>query len=629
MPAVVPFETAPEMVRGLAARYAGTGKAALGYKDRTTKEWTDVTWDELAAQVRRFAAFLVARGVRPGDRVALLSENRPEWVVTDLAVQMAGAVTVALYPSVPVGQVVSILRDSGATVLVASTGIQVRKATGALAECPDLRLVVAMSDPKGDAAPAGAVVAWDAALAEGAAAGPGVHAAVEAAADAVTPDSLSALIYTSGTTGEPKGVMMTQRNLVANVHAVHARIDVFESDVHLSFLPLSHAFERTAGYTTVLSGGAQVVYAESTDTVAKNLPEVRPTLLVSVPRLFEKVHAAIRKSVAEGGAVKQHVFAWAVGVGRAVAARRRAGDGPGLLLAAQHALADRLVFRTLHERLGGRVRFAVSGGAALPQAVGEFFEAAGVHLVEGYGLSETAPILAANPFEAPLVGTVGHVFPGVTLAIRDLLSGRIIGQLAGDDYPSDLTTGAGEILAKGPSVMAGYWNKPEETAEVFTADGWFRTGDVGRFEGGYVRITDRIKHMIVSAGGKNVYPAPIEERLAASPLVDQVMVVGEGRESLTALVVPDLDALRAEADAAGWTLGDRPAAQPEALALYEGLIREQARAAASHERVRAVRLVAEPFTVENGLLTPTMKLKRRAIEAQYAGLIDEMYAVEA
>ena len=294
MPAVVPFETAPEMVRGLAARYAGTGKAALGYKSRTTKEWTDVTWDELAAHVRQFAAFLVGRGVRPGDRVALLSENRPEWAVVDLAVQMAGAVTVALYPSVPVGQVVAILQDSGAAVVVASTAIQVRKATEALAECPALGLVVAMSPPPAHPdGPDSRVVGWDAALAEGAAAPAGTHAAVEAAADAVGPDSVSALIYTSGTTGEPKGVVMTQRNLVANVHAVHARIDVFETDVHLSFLPLSHAFERTTGYTTVLSAGAQVVYAESTDTVAKNLPEVRPTLLVSVPRPVSYTHLTL------------------------------------------------------------------------------------------------------------------------------------------------------------------------------------------------------------------------------------------------------------------------------------------------------------------------------------------------
>ena len=271
--------------------------------------------------------------------------------------------------------------------------------------------------------------------------------------------------------------------------------------------------------------------------------------------------------------------------------------------------------------MGGRVRFAVSGGAALPASVGTFFEAAGVKVVEGYGLSETAPVLAANPYDAPRVGTVGHVFPDVTVAIRDLHSGRILGQVEGRSYPNTLTTGAGEILARGASVMEGYWNKPEATAEVFDAQGWFRTGDVGRFEDGYLRITDRIKHMIVTTGGKNVYPGPIEERLAASPLVDQVLVVGEAREFLTALVVPDADALAAAAAAGGWTVPADPNDAPEAVALFEALAREQAREAASHEKVRDVRLVAEPFSVDNGLLTPTMKPRRALIEARYAALV--------
>ena len=625
MSAAVPFDTAAEMFTGLAARYAGTGKAALGFKNRETKQWEDVSWDALAADVRALAAFLVWRGVEPGDRVAVLSENRPEWVVADLATQTVGAVTVGIYPTLPAPQVAGILRDSGAAAIVASTALQVRKAVAALGECPDLRLVVAMSRPKGG--PTETVVEWDTALADGRDAGRDAEVAARSAA--VTPDDLSALIYTSGTTGEPKGVRMTHRNLVANVHAVHERIAVFEDDVHLSFLPLSHAFERTTGYMTVLSAGAQIVFAESTDTVARDLPEVRPTLMVSVPRLFEKVYAAIQKSVAEGGAVKQGVFAWAVGVGQAVAEAQRAGGAPGLLLHAQHAVAGRLVFATLHEKLGGRVRFAVSGGAALPAAVGAFFEAAGLKLIEGYGLSETAPVLAANPFEAPRVGTVGHVFPGVTLAIRDLHAGRIIGEIAGDSYPNTLTTGAGEILAKGASVMSGYWNRPEATAEVFTDDGWFRTGDVGRFEDGYLRITDRITHMIVTLGGKNVYPGPIEERLSAHPLVDQVMVVGEGREFLTALVVPDADALAAAAEAGGWSVPADLNASPEVLALFEGVLREQAREAASHEKVRAVRLVAEPFSVDNGLLTPTLKPRRKQIAALYADLIERLYAVAA
>ena len=627
MPAAVPFDTASEMFLGLEARYAGTGKAALGYRDREAKTWVDVSWDDLASQVRAFAAFLVARGVEPGDRVAVLSENRPEWAVCDLATQLVGAVNVGIYPTLPAGQVAGIVHDSGARVVVASTAIQVRKAVEALASCEGLETVVAMSVPKRGSG--NHIVTWAAALAEGDAARADLDAAVEARAQAVTPDSLSALIYTSGTTGEPKGVVMTHRALMANVHAVHDHVDVFETDVHLSFLPLSHAFERTTGYGTVLSAGGQIVYAESTDTIVRDLPEVRPTILVSVPRLFEKVYAAVQKSVAEGGAAKQAVFAWAVGVGTAVAARKRAGRAPGVFLEAQRALAHRLAFAPLHAKLGGRVRFAVSGGAAMPRAVGEFFEAAGVSLIEGYGLSETAPVLAANPLGDARVGTVGRVFDGVTLAIRDLHSGRLLGRLTGADYPSRLTTGAGEILAKGPSVMPGYWNRPDATAEVFDADGWFKTGDVGRFEDGYLRITDRIKHIIVTLGGKNVYPGPIEERLVAHALVDQVVVLGEGREFLTALVVPDPDALAAVAAAGGWTLAADPARSPEAVALVEALVREASREAASHERVRAVRLVGEPFSVDNGLLTPTMKPRRKLIEARYADLIDEMYAVEA
>ncbi len=625
MPAVVEFETAPQMIARLAARYAGTGKAALGYRDREAG-WTDVTWDDLFERVQAFAAFLDARGVGHGDRVAILSENRPEWAITDMAAQMLGAVTVALYATVPASQVAYIVRDSGAKVLVVSTTLQLRKADKAFDDCPDVRAIVSMSDP-GKARDSTPVVAWDDALAQGRRQRGTDAPRLDARAEAVEPDDLSALIYTSGTTGEPKGVQMTHRNLMSNVHASHAIIEVFESDVHLSFLPLSHAFERTAGYAIVLSAGAKIVYAESVDTIAKNLPEVAPTLMVSVPRLFEKIYAAIRKSVDEGSAVTRGVFAWAVDTGAAVASRRKAGRPLGVVLAAQKALADRLVFSALHEKLGGNLRLAISGGAALPAEIGAFFEAAGVPLVEGYGLSETAPILVANPSDAPVYGTVGHVLPGVTIGIRDLGSGRMLAEVEGAQRPSRITTAPGEILARGPNVMPGYWNRPADTADAFDADGWFRTGDVGRFEDGYLRITDRIKHMIVSQGGKNIYPGPIEAAFASSPLVEQVMVVGEGREFLSALVVPELDALRAEVKAREIpaSSADEILARPEVAALYDALFADHNRQSASHEKVRAWRF-AQPFTVEDGLLTPTMKLRRRAIEARYAGLIDGVYA---
>ncbi|WP_412062355.1 AMP-dependent synthetase/ligase [Rubrivirga sp. IMCC45206] len=622
MPAVVPFDTAAQLARRLAAHYAGTGKAALGYKDKATKAWTDITWDELSAEVEAFAGFLHARGVRTGDRVAILSENRPEWAVTDLATQVLGAATVALYTSTPASGVATILADSGAKVLVVSTGLQLRKADRAFPDCPELTAVVSMAEPR-KARPETPITTWADALAEGAR----QSLDLDALAAAVTPDDASALIYTSGTTGEPKGVVMTHRNLMSNAHAALARVPVDETDVHLSFLPLSHAFERTAGYTTLLAAGAQIVYAESVDAISKNLPEVSPTVMVSVPRLFERIYTTIQRSVAEGSPIKRGLFAWAVGVGEAVAERRAAGRWVPPHVRAQHALAQRAVFSGLHAKLGGRVRFAISGGAALPQEIGTFFAAAGVPLIEGYGLSETAPILAANPVDAPVYGTVGWVMPGTTLAIRDLDTGRILAEADGDDYPLDLTTGPGEILARGPGVMPGYWQRPAESAAAFDGDGWFRTGDVGRFEGGYLRITDRIKHMIVSAGGKNVYPGPIEAALARDPFVEQVMVVGEGRPHLTALVVPDLEAMRLHAQAEGrpaTTRGDL-LAEPSVTAHLDAVLRAHGQTVPSHERVRAFRFAPEPFTTDNGLLTPTMKLKRALIEERFGDLVETMY----
>ncbi|RMF63632.1 MAG: long-chain fatty acid--CoA ligase, partial [Bacteroidetes bacterium] len=322
-------------------------------------------------------------------------------------------------------------------------------------------------------------------------------------ADAVTPEDLSALIYTSGTTGTPKGVMLTHRNFCSNVHAALARVPFGPEDHHLSFLPLCHSFERTAGYLAVLACGGLISYAESIDTVSRDLMEVRPTVMISVPRLFERVYNVIAKSVDEGPEAKKRIFAWAVATGKAIARKRLAGKQPGPWLRAQQRLAHRLVFSKLHEKLGGNLRFAVSGGAALPREIGEFFQAAGITIIEGYGLTETSPVLTVNPVDRPRFGTVGHVLPGVTIAIQRLSDGQIVGQLSGDDYPSNLTTEEGEIIVKGPNVMKGYWNNEDATREAIDADGWYHTGDVGRFDDGYLMITDRIKHMIVSKGGKN------------------------------------------------------------------------------------------------------------------------------
>ena len=629
MPAIVEFETLPQLFLGLAEHYKGQRRPALSYKDKDAKTWVDLPWEDVVERVQAMAGYLHIKGVRPGDRVAILSENRPEWAITDMATQLLGAVNVSLYTSLPASQVGYIIQNSGSKVFIVSTSIQLRKAQEIFDESPDLEQIVSMSeDKKKSSAP---VQLWDAAMAEGATYWKEHEAELAPLAQDVRPDDLCALIYTSGTTGVPKGVMLTHENFCSNAKAALDRIPIGPDDHHLSFLPLCHSFERTAGYTALLASGARVTYAESIDAVSKNLVEVAPTVMISVPRLFEKIYNVIAKSVEEGSPVKQKIFNWSVDVGKKAARLQEKDKKPGPILKAQQALAHKLVFAKLHEKLGGRLRFAVSGGAALPKDIGQFFQAAGITIVEGYGLTETAPVLAFNPIEKPRYGTVGQIIGGVTVGIQRLEDGAIIGQVSGDDYPSDLTTDEGEIVARGPNIMKGYWEDEEATRQVIDEDGWYHTGDVGRFDGGYLAITDRIKHMIVSKGGKNIYPGPIEDQFKTVSWIDQIMVVGEGREYLTALVVPDVEALRKHVREQGHTVGSDEELLRHELAqqLFDKEFRTYSRKASSQDKIRDFRLIAEPFTIEAGTMTPTMKLKRRAIEAQYADLIDEMYAAFA
>lgn len=622
MASIVDFKTMPEMFGKLAAHYEAANRTALRYKDKKTKEWHDISWSEYREKAQAIAGYLYNQGVRKGDRVAILSENRPEWVFVDWATQMLGGINVSLYTTLPPTEVAYILNDSGSKVFMVSTGIQLKKAEQIFDECNALQNVISITPSKTQAK---YVTLWDDVLTQGKVAFEAHRTEIEALQNSITEEDISKLIYTSGTTGNPKGVMLTHKNFASNVHSCLQVIDLREKEHHLSFLPLSHSFETTAGYHAVLAAGGMISYAESVEAVSNNLLEVRPTIMISVPRLFERVYNVIAKSVEDGSPIKKQIFAWAVETGKKVAQLRNEGKKAGFLLKKQHNLAHKLVFAKLHDKLGGNVRFAVSGGAALPKSICEFFQAAGIDILEGYGLTETAPVVSFNPQSRPIPGTVGHVIPDVTIAIQDT-EGKILGQLTGQDYPSSLTTEAGEILFKGPNIMKGYWNKPEATAEVLDSDGWLHSGDVGRFENGYLRITDRIKHMLVSKGGKNIYPGPIEEKFKTNPYFDQVHVVGEAREFLTALVVPNMENVLSFAKSAGF--GEKPSElldKKEILALYKSAFDEYSKQAASHEKIRDFRLIAEPFTVENGMMTPTMKLKRKIIETNFAELIETMY----
>jgi long-chain acyl-CoA synthetase len=626
MSAQVEFDTVSQLFRRLCETYRGQERPLLRYKDRGDG-WKDLTVGDVEQRVQALAGFLHEEGVRKGDRVAILSENRPEWVVADQAAQALGGVNVTIYTSLPPAKIAYILRDSGARVLVVSVPVQRKKVEEILDECPDLERVVVMSEVPEEASDA--YVHWSDALEHGAEVWAAHEDTLSGIVDRIEPDDTSSLIYTSGTTGEPKGVVLSHRNFCSNVKAALKQFPIGPTDHHLSFLPLAHAFERTAGYLAMLAAGATISYAESIEAVSQNLLEVQPTVMISVPRVFEKVYNRVTKQASEGGAVKQKLFEWAVGAGKKHAKADQNGSA-GPLLKAQNALAQRLVFSKLHEKLGGNLRFAVSGGAALPKKIGTFFQAAGITIVEGYGLTETAPIMTANPLDAPRYGTVGHVLPGVTVGIQELDSNEIIGSVGGDEYPTGATTEEGEILVKGPNVMQEYWKRPEETRSVFDPDGWLHTGDVGRFENGYLKITDRIKHLIVSRGGKNIYPGPIEDEFKTQAWFDQMMVVGEDRPFLTALVVPDFESVRMKARDLGIQESnfsdEEIIGMEDVQSLFDQAFNTYNRNASAHEKIRNFHLIADPFSVEQGTLTPTMKLKRSVIEDRYADEIDEMYA---
>ena len=623
MPTVVAFETLTDLFLNLSKKYKGTDKTAFARKPQTDELYETITWDQVNDDVHTLAAYMIKHGIEAGDRVAILSENRYEWAVVDLAIQLIGAVNVSLYTSLPPKQCQYILKNSEAEMFFVSTGIQLKKAREVFDDCPDLNRVIAFDEPNISSYLDDKYVSlFDKAMAEGMKELPKQEEEIARRSKAIAPEDLATLIYTSGTTGKPKGAMLTHRNIVSNVKASHQQIDIMETDRCLSFLPLCHSFERTAGYYAMMAGGAEIYYAESVDTVAKNMTEAHPTIVMSVPRLFEKIYNLVSKSVEEGSAIKQKIFGWAQKVGRKYA------DGQRGVVSMQKKLADKLVFDKLKERTGGRIRFFVSGGAALPAEIGNFFMGAGLHVIEGYGLTETSPIMCCNTYGDEKMGTVGKVLPGVTVAIQRLEDNEIVSELSGEDYPTDHSSEQGEILCKGPNVMKGYWKNDKATREMIDDDEYLHTGDVGKFVDGKLKITDRIKHMIVNAGGKNIYPGPIEDLFKTSKWIDQLVVVGERQPYMAALIVPDFEVLEAhaEGEGIGYDSIEDLIEKEEIQNIYRKEVRSTSNELASHEKIRDFRIVPNEFTVETGELTPTLKIKRRIVEDKYGHLIDDIFS---
>jgi long-chain acyl-CoA synthetase len=601
MPVAVAFSTIPDMFSGITRLFGNDSRPVLMYK--TGGKYEGISYRELERRVHLLASGFASLGVSRGDRVGLISENRPEWVMTDLALVSLGAVGVPVYPTMTARQTEFIFNDAGVVAVVASNQFQLTKVLKIAADIPGLRHIITMLDRGPTLGPG--VLTLQELMERG-----GDHAGrnpdhVRRAAAAVTPDDILTIIYTSGTTGNPKGVTLTHRNLATNIISSAQVIDIGPTDRLLSFLPLNHSFERMAGYYTAMACGGTIAYAESVDTVRDNMLEVQPTVLTTVPRLFERIHSRILRQVESGPPMKRRIFHWAVEVGRRYHQARKRGDlTPALRV--QHTIADALVFSKLRARTGGRVRFFVSGGAALPREFGEFFEAVGLTIVEGYGLTETSPVLTVNRLDSYKFGSVGQAIPGVELTIAP----------------------DGEILARGPNIMQGYWNDPAATAEVIDRDGWFHTGDIGVMDSdGFVYITDRKKHLFVSSGGKNIAPQPIENLFLSSRYIDQFVLIGDRRMFLTALIVPDFDALREFASAQGMreSAPARLVALPAVRSLIDGEIQSLQRDLASFERVRKFTLLERPFTIEEGELTPSQKIRRKVVEEKYAHLIEGMY----
>ncbi len=563
--------------------------------------WTPIGYREVAEQVQDFSLGLLELGVRRGDRVAILSENRPEWAITDYACLAARAADVPIYPTLPARQAEYILRDSGAVAVVVSTAAQLEKVRSVRTRLPGLAHVIGL-DPE-TAGPG--VLSFGAVLARGRAARDR-HPEWHDSALNAAPDDLATLIYTSGTTGDPKGVMLSHGNIASNVTTCVDLFSFTAEDECLSFLPLSHIFERMFGHYCMFHAGVVINYAESIDAVPANMVEIRPQLMASVPRLYEKIYARVLDSVRSSSPLRQRIFAWGRRVGERWAELAIEKRPVPAGLQAQKLLADRLVFAKLRKRTGGRIRFFISGGAPLSPDIARFFYAAGLPVLQGYGLTETSPVMAVNTFQHHRLGTVGKAIPDVRIRIAP----------------------DGEIVTRGPNVMCGYFNKPEATAEAIDEEGWFHTGDIGMLDAdGYLSITDRKKDLIVTAGGKNIAPQPIENLTKSSKFVATAVMIGDRRPFPVMLVVPNATQVKGWANHKGLPDGDLEhlLSLPEVRQKIEREVRMTLRDLAQYEMPKKLLLLARDFTLESGELTPTLKVRRRIVEERHRAAIEALY----
>ena len=585
-------------------RHAGLPAA---FRSKVGGAWVPVTHRQALERVQAISLGLRELGIKPGDKVAIVSENRPEWALSDYACLTSGTTDVPIYPTLTAKQTEYILRDSESVAVFVSTAAQLDKVLEAKGggNLSGLKYVIvfdgaAVSQRRGEG-----IVSLEAVEAKGRAAAP-KHPNWRVEALQAQPDDLATLIYTSGTTGDPKGVMLSHYNIWSNVQAVLQIIPIGGGDECLSMLPLSHSYERMVDYT-LFHAGVIINYAESFDTVAANLGEVKPTVVLSVPRLYEKVYARVLENALSGSAIKRNIFFWAKRAGEQWATLSLAGLPIPGGLKLKKKIADRLVFSKLRARTGGKIRFFVSGAAPLSADIAKFFYSAGLPVIEGYGLTESSPVLTLNPLDRIKLGTVGRAIPGVELKIAQ----------------------DGEILARGPNIMKGYYKLPEATRETINPEGWLLTGDIGELDSdGYLKITDRKKELLKTAGGKYIAPQPIEMVVKRNKFVANAMMYGDRRKFPLILIVPNFDTLERWAQERGLLYSARAELLqlPDVQAKVEREVMDMLRELAKFETPKKVLLLEDDFTIENGELTPTLKVKRREVEKRYKAQIDAVYA---
>jgi long-chain acyl-CoA synthetase len=574
---------------------------ALNYK--SGGEWKRISSDEMISRAENIALGLYSLGLRKGDRAAILAANSPGWTLADAGCQLAGVVDVPVYTTLAPNSICYIIKDSGAKVFFVQDAETFERIKDILPECKTLEKLVFFDFTGVQAENAISLSELESAGEKLKSDNPNL---IKDLTQAIEPNDIATLIYTSGTTGEPKGVMLSHTNLISNIIDAGEKYSFSEKDKPLSVLPLSHVFERTGMYLYILNGMC-VHYAESIEKVADNLLELSPTIFVGVPRIFEKVYAKAKLKAGQTSRLKERIFDWAIDVGKAFAYRNEKKQTISRFLAIKHSIADRLVFSKLREFFGGKLRFCITGGAALSDDIWLIFTGAGISIMQGYGLTETSPVISSNnPINARL-GSVGKPIRNVEVRI------------AAD----------GEIEVLGPNVMLGYYNKPEATSDAFTDDGWFRTGDIGRLdEDGFLIITDRKKELFKTSGGKYIAPSPVEQMIKGSRFVSQVVLVGNERRFPAALIVPNFEQLASYAKLKNLDLKTPQdfCASPRIKNLFERQVADFTKDLAQYEKVKKIALLENELTVEGGELTPTLKVKRRIVDEKYRAIIDKIYS---